>query len=656
MGRMASAVEARSSLATPEKWVVEWFKGGTQTPSGVHVTEDTALHYGPFFAGVRIISEDLGSLPFPLYERLDPRGKRRAREHPLYPLLHDAANPLMSSQAFRETLTGHAVMWGGGFAEVVTRRGVVTELWPLRPDRMTPKFNPRTRRLVYRYEDSVNGIYRTYLPDEILHVHGLGFDGIKGYSVLELARNSIGAGIAAETYGATFFKNSARASGVLQHPGVLSDAARNNMRESWEKLHKGSDNAHRIAILEEGVTWQQIGIPPEDAQFLETRRFDVLDQARWLRLPPHMLAELGRATWNNIESEKIDYVTKSLRTWLTRWESAVWMRLLDDVEQQRYFAEHVVEGLLRGDMKSRFEAYRIGREIGLYSADDLAEMENRNPLPDGKGQVYFVPLNWVPAPSPDDDPARSLPAGIAARSMQGRRRIAEAFRPLLADVEERMARFERTHVARLVRQHFGDRTRNSVSEFAAAVDELYEGEVLPLTVERWLPVMTALAEDIIREAADEAAYQGDVDLTDWIAAVVTAHAEFRIGSAKRQVISLAENAADADKAAEAITARLDEWVEVRPDRVALWESIAMANAAAREVWRKAGRREMRWVAVGDDCPYCNRLDGKTVGVEQPFVPAGGEVEGADGDDPLPVERNTFHPPAHPGCDCMISVV
>lgn len=657
MGRLAAIVGERSSIATPEQWLIDWFKGGAQTPAGIAVTEDTALHYGPFFAGVRILSEDLGSLPFPLYESLEPKGKRRAKEHPLYSVLHDAANDVMSSQVLRETLTGHAIMWGGGFAEIIRRRGVVIELWPLRPDRMKVKLNRRTRALVYHYDDQTNGIRRTFLPDEILHIHGLGFDGAQGYSVLELARNSIGAGIASETYGATFFGNAARPSGVLEHPGRLGEAARTNLRDSWEGMHKGATNANRIAILEEGITWKQIGIPPEDAQFLETKRHDVLEMARWLRLPPYMLAELGRATWNNIESEKIDYVTKSLRTWLTRWESAVWMRLLDSEERKRLFAKHVVEGLLRGDMKSRFESYRIGREMGVYSADDILELEDRNPLPNQQGEVYFVPLNWAPAPTPaaaaignGGDPRRS------SRSAEARRRIASAFRPLLEDTELRLAKIERNQVGRLVKKHFTEATppsarRNSTSAFAADVADLYEGEILTQATDRWGPLMATFADQITTEAAAEVAFTGEVDLTGWIIAYVSGHAGWRVSASTQKLIAAAD-AAKPEEVAFILAALLDKWVSERPGQVALQESIQMANAAAREVWRSAGVTSMRWVATGQDCPFCQRLDGTIVGTESPFMAAGSSFEGTDGQ-LLPVERNTFHPPAHGGCDCMV---
>lgn len=661
MGIVGTAIGERSNLATPEQWLVDWFKGGLETPAGIQVTEETALHYSPFFAGVRIISEDLGSLPFPLYRHLDPKGKERATDHPVYTLIHDTPNPVMTAQIFRETLTGHAIMWGGGFAEIEWRRGDPVALWPLRPDRMKVNWNRKDRRLSYTYDDYTAGVKRTYLPDEIFHVHGLGFDGVRGYSVLELARNSIGAGVAAETYGATFFGNSARTPGVLTHPGRLSQQARNNLRESWESQHKGMENAHRIAILEEGLEWHQIGIPPEDAQFLETRRYDVLEMARWLRLPPHMLAELGRATWSNIESEGIDYVTKSLRTWLTRWEKAVGMRLLLPSDQGDYFAKHVVEALLRGDTKSRFESYRIGREIGLYNADDLAELEDRNPLPDDKGQTYYVPLNWVPAEAPDQTAPPTETSGSAGaerrlRSAAARRRIAAAFEPLARDAEERVAKIERNQVRKLVQKYFDDeprdnRPRNSLAAFTAEVNALYETDIFDQAVDRWTPLMVSLAGQIIAEAADEVGTTAEINLDNWVRTFVATHASYRSRSNANRLVDLAAGAAGPTDAAGLLNSQLDNWVADRPGFVAQKETIQMANGAAREVWRSSGVTKMQWVASGG-CPFCTALDGKIVGIESAFADAGTDVEGTNGEQ-LPIATTTFHPPVHKGCNCMI---
>ena len=658
MGRLASAAASvRSNLATPEQWVIDWLTGGIETPSGVQVDADTALHYGPFFAGIRLISEDVGNLPFPVYRRLDPRGKERARDHRLHAILNDQPNPVMSAQAFREILTGHAITWGHGNAEIVRNgRGDVEALWPLRPDRMKVKLaGQKKRTLVYRYEDHDAGIVQSFLPDEILSIHGFGFDGVKGYSAVEMARKAIGLGIAAEDYGAGFFGNSARPSGVLTHPGIVSDKGKENMRKSWERLHRGPSNAQRIAILEEGVTWQQIGIPPGDAQFLDTRRFEVVDMARWLRIPPHKLGELGRATWNNIESEQIDYVSSALRTWLTRWESAVKLRLFTGIERERFFAEHLIEGMLRGDMKTRFDGYRVGREIGVYNADDIAEMENRNPLPDGRGQVYMVPLNWVPAPTPDDADSPFRQVVRARRSAESRRRIARSFRPLLADADQRVAKLERHEVSKLVKQHFGDRRRNSLSSFTADVDELYEGKILTETTARWLPALVALASEIATEAAVEAAFDDPTDLEPWASEYVAAHSAYRTGSSKRQIVALTtEHIDDLDALVEALTAHLDNEVDLRPAQAAFWESVQMSNGAARETWRSGGITKLAWAKTGSEsCPYCKKLDGNIVGIEETFVAEGDTLEGAEGDT-LPVAHDTFAPPVHPGCDCSIT--
>lgn len=390
-----------SGIATPERWVEEWFSGGGSTAGGMFVSEETAMHYSPFFAGVNAISTDVGKLPLHLYERLAPRGKRRAVEHPLYRVLHDEPNPVMTPIALRRTAQAHALTWGTGYIYVVRNgRGHVSELWPLRPDRVTPdikRTGPGQMSVTYKYVDGVNGIRARLFPDEVLPIGGLGFDGLRGYSLVQFARQSLGLGLAAERFGAAFYGNGSRPGGVLKHPKALSDPARERLRTDWENLHRGLDRAHRVAILEEGVEWQAIGIPPSDAQFLETRRLGIEEQARWLRIPPHKIGHLERATNNNIEHQGLEYVTDSLLGWLVTWDQSIQMRLLTSLERGTYFAEHLVDGLLRGDLKTRYEAYAIARNWGWMSADDVLEKENGNPLPDGQGSTYLVPLNMQPA-------------------------------------------------------------------------------------------------------------------------------------------------------------------------------------------------------------------------------------------------------------------
>lgn len=389
-----------SGIATPEKWVEDWLTGGVINSAGVRVDQDTALLYSPFFAGVRVISEDVAGLPLHLYERLDPRGKRRAREHPLYRLLRWQPNDMMSSVQLTETLQGHALTWGNGVAEVVThpRTGVIEELWPLRPDRLefrVRRSGPGRLERWYVYDDHVNDIHAVLPADRVLHIAGLGFDGVRGYSVVEHAANSIGLGLATEHHGARFFSNGSAPGGALTHPSVLSDPARKRIQTDWENIHKGLDRAHRVAILEEGVTWQQIGIPNDAAQFLETRKLQVTEMARWLRIPAHKINDLERSTFSNIEQQQLDYVQSALHIWLVRWEQAIVTQLLLTEERERFFAEHLVDGLLRGDTMSRFQAYATARQWGWMSANDVREKENENPVEGG--DAYLVPLNMVPA-------------------------------------------------------------------------------------------------------------------------------------------------------------------------------------------------------------------------------------------------------------------
>jgi HK97 family phage portal protein len=415
-----------SGVATPEKWVEEWFAGGGATSSGVWVSEETALHYSPFFAGVNVISTDVGKLPFPVYERLE-KGKRRAREHPVYRLLHDEPNPVMTPIALRRTVQGHVLTWGTGYLHAVwNSRGQVTELWPLRPDRITPDIvhtGPGRFEVTWIYRDHVNGIHTRLYRDEVVPIGGLGFDGIRGYSVVAMARQSLGLGMALERDGATLFSNGARPGGYLKHPKKLSPEGHKRLRADWDNLHRGLDRSHTVAILEEGLEWQDVGIPPEDAQFLETRKLQVAEAARWLRLPPHKIGDLDRSTNNNIEHQGLEYVTDTLMGWLVTWEQAINARLFTDLEKPRFFVEHIADALTRGDMKSRYEAYAIARNWGLLSADDWAELENRNPLPDRLGETYLVPLNMQPAMPPGGhaptDPSRTCPVHPGCTCKEG---------------------------------------------------------------------------------------------------------------------------------------------------------------------------------------------------------------------------------------------
>lgn len=369
-----------------------------KTTAGVPVTEFTALTYAAYWAGVRMISDSIASVDLHLYRMRggDPQDKELATDHPLYRLLHDAPNEDMGTFEFRESRQAHLLSWGNAYAEIERDgRGRVTGLWPLNPDRVTPDAS-KSGRPIYRVTNYGSGPEDVLPADRTLHVPGLGYDGHVGYSVVAMARQCLGLGLATERFGSGFFGNGVRASGMLKHPGKLSDKARTNLRESTERLHAGPDNAHRMMILEEGMDWVQTSVPPEDAQFLETRSFQREEIALWLNLPPTKLGVTKASTYASVEQFDLDYVKHTLRPWWEKWEGQIWRRLLTPDEQREYFAEHDADSLLRGDLLSRTQAHAQQFLNGALTLDEWRARENRNPVPDGAGKVHFVPLNLVP--------------------------------------------------------------------------------------------------------------------------------------------------------------------------------------------------------------------------------------------------------------------
>ena len=359
--------------------------------SGKSVNEKTALQTTAVYACVRILAETIASLPLHTY-RYSPGGKEKAQEHPLYHLLHSEPNPEMTSFVFRETLMGHLLLWGNAYAQIIRDgRGRVLGLYPLLPNKMLVS---RTDQGILFYQYEKDG--RTYfLPNtEVLHIPGLGFDGLVGYSPIAMAKNAIGMAIATEEYGAKFFANGASPGGVLEHPGVVKDPGK--IRESWNAVYQGSGNAHRVAVLEEGMKFQPIGIPPEQAQFLETRKYQLNEIARLFRIPPHMIGDLEKSSFSNIEQQSLEFVMYTLDPWVIRWEQAISRALFSGGEKRQYFVKFNVDGLLRGDYQSRMNGYAVGRQNGWLSANDIRELENLNRIsPELGGDLYLINGNMT---------------------------------------------------------------------------------------------------------------------------------------------------------------------------------------------------------------------------------------------------------------------
>ena len=426
--------ERRATLKHTQHFMNNGATSG-RTSAGVSVSNQSAFQYSAIYAAIRVLAESVASLPLLTYERLPGGGKRRAENAPQSDMLHHAPSSEQTAFTMIETVMAHVLSWGNGYCELVRDgSGTVREMYPIRPDRV--RVVRLDGQLVYVYSTDANG--DVVLPyQNVLHIAGLGFDGLQGYSPIHLARTAIGLGRAAEEFGSAFFGNAARPSGVLSHPGHLTPEAMERLRESWSSMHAGPRSSGRVVIAEEGLSWQSIGIPPEDAQFLQTRRFQIEEIARVYRVSPLHLQDMSRATYSNFEQAMLSFYIDTLRPWLIKWEQELKRKVFG--LQSPLFAEFQLDGLLRGDTVSRYNAYKVGREAGFLSVNEVRSLENLNPVEGG--DRYIEPLNYQAvgeAPQQDEgDPApRSL----------------DVFMPVMRDATARMMRVESQAIKRALKK------------------------------------------------------------------------------------------------------------------------------------------------------------------------------------------------------------
>jgi HK97 family phage portal protein len=614
---------------------------GSLAASGVAVTPDNALMFSAVFACCRVIAEDLAGLPLPIYRRLSPTGKERATEYPLYSLLHDAPNPEQTSYEWRETDGLHLCTWGNCFSEIERADGWPVALWPLPPNRVAVERDARTRELLYRVNTgpsaldwSTGGV--TLRGDQVFHVPGLSFNGVTGLSPVGLAREAIGVGMAAQEFGARFFANDLSTGAYVKVPHGLSDEAFKRLTKEYKQNHQGLSRSHRITFLEEGMDVERIGIPPGDAQFLETRKFTVREIARFYRMQPHKIQDLDNATFTNIEQQAIEHVVDTLRPWLVRLEQRINNRLIPPEDRGQYFAEFLVDGLLRGDSAARGAFYTQMFQIGAMSPNDIRDAENRNPI-DG-GNSYYVPLNMIPtdapAPPPKSVPAQgaSLRARQKAAGAEGRRRLRKAFYPLFAQAAGRIVKREEADVMATARKAWKARGHE---DFQAFVDAYYgTGDAFgthgDYVRKQMAPLVFSYMEAIQAAAADEVG--AEPGMTPAMTTFATGYTDSLVGrwvgSSRGQISEVAAAALTAglDPIA-ALQGRFDEWNEKRPDKLATWETKQEDNAAAVETFKAAGNEPVI-SAGGNACPICQDADGQPV-------------------------SDVGYAPLHDGCECSV---
>lgn len=642
-----SNLEQRSSLSNPALWMYPAF-GAVDTGTGIAVTENTALGSTAIWAGVRIISESIASIPLGVFERRDDDGRDIRRDHLLHRILHNSPNPMLTALEFREMQMMNLLLSGNSYAEIVRNgAGRVAELWPLWPHRV--KVQAHDGKVLYRVSVP-NGKEVFLKPDQVLHVRGASRGGLVGLDPIATNAQSVGLSLSLQKFQSKFFANSARPGGVLEHPGAMSEDAQKRFKKAWEDSHRGLDQAHRVAILEEGMTWKQMGISPEQAQTIEARKFQLGETARLLNMPPHLLRDLERATFSNIEQQSIEFVSYTIRPWAVRLEQRYDMQTLTAKEQERFFTKHILEGLLRGDMKSRFEAYAIARNGGWMSANDIRRIEDQNPIPDG--DVYIVQGAMIPiadaGSGQDTNSARMVQRG-ERRTVQEREVIRDSYTEIFRDVADRIVKKEVNAITRAVKKFLGQRTE---AEFRAWMDEFYDGHAEEVA-DAFSRSLLSLAGIMQGQAVADVG--GEIGLTDSIRDFSQEYAD-SLGrkwdaSSVGQLKEILRDVSPEDLEA-ALLARLDEWTETRADKVGRREANQATNALIGPAYLGLGTT--KWVSrtVGDTCPYCKALNGKVVKIGETILPAGDfQPEGAD--TPLLVRRNLTHPPYHDGCDCLV---
>jgi len=607
--------------------------------TGIFVSEDNALQYSAVYACVRVIAETIASLPLFLYRRLE-RGKERATDHPHYKLLHLKPNPEITSFQFRETLQAHLLIWGNAFAEIEWGAdGYIKNLWIISPNRVMVKRDIETDEIIYEVNLPKGGVAKLN-KFQVLHLKGLSYNGLYGYSPISLAREVIGLGKAAEEYAERFYNNDASPGGVLKHKGQLSDKAYERLKRMWEERFMGIDKKHRIAILEEGLDWQSIGIPAKDAQFIETRKFQKTEIASIFRVPPHLIGDLERATFSNIEHQSIEFVIHCIRPWCVRWEQELNTSLLLPSEQDDYFFEFLLEGLLRGDVESRYRAYAIGRQWGWLSANDIRELENMNPLPDGKGDIYLVPLNMTEAwgkPSETKSEKREM-------KKYDYEKIFRNFKPVIKASVERIIKREEADIMRFVNKE------NEKVRIEKFLDDFYlsHSEYILKTS---LPSFLTYSNSINDFAKDFVNGNNDFDIENFVKDFIdTWSTEHNFYSLKQ----LREKLNKSQDLKTEFQNLFNEWRTKRVEKITNHLLTRLFNAISLESYKVNGVRYKKWVAGKNESPFCKELDGKILKIDDEFYRKGTEIikEGKK----VKLYRDIKHPPIVKNCFCVIEPV
>lgn len=621
----------------------DWPTSITGRPMG----ERSALSLAAFWAGVTVISADIATSSLKLYRKTDNGGREEETGHPLSEIFATGPHDMITSASWREASQAHLLTRGNAYSEIFTNGGGdVIGLMPLNPRDVTRKgeiYEIRDRKPVRRVHAS-----------RILHIPGPGGNGVDGWSVLSLARQNLSLAQALEESNTRFIANASRPSGFISTPEPLDPEAVSRLKGQWATKNTGLDHVGNVPVLDNGMTWQQLSLNAEDAQYVESRRFSVSDVCRWLNLNPHKLKDLDRATFSNIEELQVDHVTGTLRPWAVRWEQCMAMKLLTEQERRAgLYIEHNMDSLLRGDIETRSVAYRSQFEIGALTTNEIRQKENRDPVDGGDRPMVrldMVPLDridQVQSVTTDDEgltEIRFAERRTEQRSHRHRLRLRDSFLPLFTDAADRLIRGEVRDVRRLVEN------ADTEVELHQAITDYYFGRHVEWSSDVIGPVFRSYAESVSSASAEEIDSEVRIDTVTYSDAYRDTFVVNHAARSRRDLVDLE---------AEQIETRLVEWREgtanaqPRHNQIAGRQVVELGDAVAKATWMAGGIVTLAWRTIGDSCPYCMRLNGTIVDIRVPFIKQGEEFEGDDTDVPLVPKSSVGHAPAHRGCNCTI---
>ena len=619
--------------------------------SGVRISEQSALKYLTVFSCVSLIAGDIARLPLNLYKRRKDGGKDIITDHDLYDLLHNAPNSETNSFGFRETLQGHLLLWGNAFSFIErANNGKIKALWQFSDPGMI-EVDRVGSELVYKYKDS-KGRDKRVTRERMFHIPGYGFNGLVGISMISLAREAIGLGIATESFGGSYFGQGTHPSGVLEMDGSLGDN-RELFTKAIQKGYAGLGNSHKIMLLESGMKYKPLTVPLNDAQFLETRTFQKSELAAMYAVPLHKIGVHGQnSNYNNLEQENSSYVDSCLMHWIVRWESAISQQLLTPEERKSgLFFEFLVQGLLRGDSAARAEYYNKIFQVGGITPNEIRSKENMNPVEGG--DQNFVMLNMVPLDKaeemqeqdPVDEPApvpekKDLRDYFALenekRSAMVRDRIANRYEPLLLDAAQSIVAKETLAIKKNI---------NNRADFEKFLRDFYR--TFPEYINKKIaPVLRSYMQSIIDAANTEFKLE-EKDFSIEVRQYIDRYIERHILKSEYDMLELADDP-------EAIEKRADEWNEKRTLNIAKNEKVRALGAAYSFAVLGAGLSLVWRIRGLETCPWCRSLSGKRIKSGETFL-NDGDLLKPDGDgEPMKINGIKMHPPAHGGCDCYVT--